>query len=297
MVPAAILAKGETVALQYLLESTPLGAFFEREEVRRAIAEDIILEQFKPFVFTSIFLDSDALQASWRVTRPEAYMLAKRLSENDLAAYASMPPEPLNKRHRLRMSAYRKLDAWWCGNEIFTPHETLGAEPYFTLALPGYEARPVKIGSVQSTLYNSDPKRDAVALELIQKVELLEPIERSLFPLLPPDNATAPQEWLELQAVLAAAEPFKLFDRSHKLPVFPKAVLVDPQAIPTGFVARFSTDANLWKNLYALGISPILSEPASSYLKNKSRSIAALITQRDTLLEFLSRSIHFETSG
>ena len=56
MIPASILAKGERVALQYLLESSPLGAFLEREDIRKAIAEDIILEQFKPFIFTALFV-------------------------------------------------------------------------------------------------------------------------------------------------------------------------------------------------------------------------------------------------
>jgi hypothetical protein len=294
MIPASVMAKGERVALEYLLESTPLGAFFEREEVRRAIAEDILLEQFKPFVFTALFLDAESLQTSWKVSRPDAYTLAKRLTEGDLTSYEGTSPETYAQRALLRMTAYRKVDIWWCGNEIFTPHESLGAEPYFTITLPGYESRPVKIGAVQSMLYASDPKKDAVALELIQKGALTAPIEKALFPLLPPEGTTAPSEWEDLQAILKVAESFRAFDRTHKLPVFPKTVLADPLALPEGFVARVASDAVFWKNLYALGISPILSLPEADYLKTKTHSVAALASQREKLLDFLSRSIRFE---
>jgi hypothetical protein len=293
MIPEAILAKGDRVALEYLLETTPLGAFFEGEVVRKAVAEDILLEQFKPFVFTSLFIDSETLQNSWRVMRPDSFQLAKRLAEESLTPYQKLPQAAQRSRELLRMTTYRKIDAWWCGNEIFAPHESLGAEPYFTIVLPGYEARPVKIGAVQSMLFDSDPKRDAIALELIGKIELIDPIERALFPLLPLEDEKAATEWNELLAVLEATKPFREFDRTHKLPTFPKSVVVDPRAIPGGFVARFRPDGELWKNLYALGISPILSQPETDYLKTKERSIAALASQRDTLLNFLCRSIRF----
>jgi len=39
MVPPSILAKGDRAALDYLLETSSLGQFFEREDLRRAIAE------------------------------------------------------------------------------------------------------------------------------------------------------------------------------------------------------------------------------------------------------------------
>lgn len=296
MIPAAILQKGDRIALQYLLESTPLGAFFEREEVRRAIAEDIILEQFKPFVFTALFIDDEALLSSWRAQRPEAAALARRLAEPEVAAFKSLSKEFYELRLRLRLSAYRKLDVWWCGSEIFVPHECLGAEPYFVLTLPGYPAQPVKIGQTRSMSYASDPKRDAVALELMQKKELVDLIERARFPLLPPPGDTAAQEWADLQSILSIAEHFRAFNRQSKLPVFPKALIVDPSAIPAGFVARFAPSADLWSSLYALGLSPILSQPAVDYLKSKTRSIAALVTNRDALLDFLTRSISFKAA-
>jgi len=296
MIPPSILQKGDRVALQYLLESTPLGNFFEREDVRRAIAEDILLEQFKPFVFTALFIDDEMTLSAWRVQRPEAATFARRQAEKEVAAFSALSKEFYDLRLRLRLSAYRKLDVWWCGSEIFVPHECLGAEPYFTLTLSGYPAQPVKIGQTRSASYNSDPKRDAVALELMQKTELIDAIERARFPLLPVDPATAPQEWADLQSILAVAESFRAFNRLSKLPVFPKTLIVDPSSIPQGFIARFSPNAELWSSLYALGISPILSQPATDYLKTKSRSLSALITNRDVLLDFLSRSISFKAA-
>jgi|GEM_PF-2508460 hypothetical protein len=297
MVPASILAKGERVALDYLLETSPLGQFFEREDLRRAVAEDIILEQFKPFVFTALFVDDEALLNIWRAQRPESHTLAKQLSTSALTAYEKLEREHYERRLRLRLSAYRKIDVWWCGeSELFIPHESLGAEPYFTIILKGYEHRPVKIGSTRSSTYASDPKRDAVALELMQVEEFIHTIERALYPILPPDDLTAPQEWGDLQTILTVTENFRIFNRQHKLPVFPKALIVDPRAVPTGYQARFPAEAELWSALYALGISPILSDPAAEYLKTKSRSIAALSTDRDTLLNFLCGSIHFKTA-
>jgi hypothetical protein len=294
MIPPAILAKGDRVALDYLLETSPLGAFFEREDLRRGIAEDIILEQFKPFVFTALFIDDDALLSSWKACRPDAFLLAKQLAEAELSPYAVLPPDIVARRLNLRLSAYRKIDAWWCGSELFVPHESLGAEPYFTITLKGYENHPVKIGQTRSFSYASDPKRDAVALEIMQKKEMVDAVERARFPLLPPEGPGAPAEWAELQAVLIVAENFRAACRLSKLPIFPKALIVDPRAIPAGFSARFPPDPELWSSLYALGISPILSAPAVDYLKTKSRSIAALLTERDTLLNFLCRSINFE---
>jgi len=296
MVPASILAKGERVALDYLLETTPLGQFFEREDLRRAVAEDIILEQFKPFVFTALFVDDDALLNTWRAQRPESHTMAKQLTVPALTVYEKLEKDHYEKRMRLRLAAYRKIDVWWCGeSELFIPNESLGAEPYFTIILKGYENRPVKIGLTRSSTYASDPKRDAVALELMQVEEFVHTIERAMYPLLPMDDQTAPQEWADLQTILAVAESFRIFNRQHKLPVFPKALIVDPKAIPAGYQARFPAEAQLWSGLYALGISPILSDPAMEYLKTKSRSIAALSTDRDTLLNYLCRSIHFES--
>ena len=298
MVPASILANGDRVALDYLLETTPLGQFFEREDLRRAVAEDIILEQFKPFVFTALFVDDEALISAWRAQRPEGHALALQLATPELSPYAKLEKSVYEPRLRLRLSAYRKIDVWWCGeSELFIPHESLGAEPYFTITLQGYEHQPVKIGQTRSSTYASDPKRDAVALELMQKKEMVDKVERALYPLLPLENPTAPQEWSDLQTILSVAENFRTFNRQHKLPAFPKALIVDPKAIPVGFQARFPTDAELWSGLYALGVSPILSAPAVDYLKTKARSIAALSTDRDTLLNFLCRSIHFEKAG
>lgn len=294
MIPSAILAKGDRACLDYLLETTSLGAFFEREEVRRAVAEDILLDQFKPFVFTALFIDDEPLLNTWRLQRPESWALAERLARAELAAYANLTPEFYHLRLRLRLSAYRKVDVWWCGSELFIPAEALGAEPYFTLTLPGYESQVVKIGQTRSANYNSDPKRDAVALELMQNRDIVDAIERARYPLLPTEGPTAVQEWADLQSVLAVAETFRVFNRQSKLPVFPKTLIVEPSAIPFGFAARFAPDPELWSSLYALGISPILSLPAVAYLKTKSRSLASLMTDRDTLLNFLGRSITFE---
>lgn len=296
MIPASILAKGDRVALDYLLQSTPLGAFFDRPDVRRAIAEDMILEQFKPFVFTALFIDDEALQNTWRAARPEHYTLAQRLAAGELHAFGTLSRTLHQLRLRLRMSAYRKIDAWWCGSEIFVPSECLGAEPYFNLTLPDHPSRPVKIGQTRSFSYTSDPKRDAVALELMQKPELVEPLEKALYPLLPLPSASAPAEWADLQSILEVADGFRAFNRTHKLPVFPKALIVDPQAIPEGFVARFTPQAELWSSLYALGITPILSQPAVHYLQTKSKALDTLMPNRDSLLNFLSRSITFKTA-
>ncbi len=294
MIPASILAKGDRVALEYLLESSPLGAFFEREEVRRAIAEDILLEQFKPFVFTALFIDEEPILASWRAQRPDAYTLAKKLAEEALKPFESLSKEHYRRRFDLRLSTYRKIDVWWCGSELFVPHEALGAEPYFTITLPGYEASPVKIGQTRSFNYASDPKRDAVALDLLLKKEIVDSIERARYPLLPQEGPQMVEEWSDLQAVLGVAETFRAFDRQNKLPAFPKTLIVDPVLVPGGFRARFASDAALWSSLYAMGISPILSDPAAEYLKTKTRSVSALMSERNTLLDFLCRSIRFE---
>jgi len=98
MIPAAILAKGERVALDYLLETTPLGPFFQRADVREAIAQDIILEQFKPFIFTALFVDDDALLSSWRTQRPDHYALASRLATGELSAFAALSKEHYQKQ-------------------------------------------------------------------------------------------------------------------------------------------------------------------------------------------------------
>lgn len=297
MIPPAILAKGDRASLDYLLETSPLGLFFEREEVRRAIAEDILLDQFKPFVFTALFIDDEMILSSWRAARPESYTLAQRLAQGELIAYEILPKDIYERRLHLRLSAYRKLDIWWCGSELFVPCEALGAEPYFNLTLPGYPSHAVKIGQTRSATYTSDPKRDAQALELMQNRELVDLVERARYPLLPSESSTTIQEWADLQTVLKVAETFRVFNRQNKLPVFPKALIVDPTAIPQGFWARFPADAELWSSLYALGISPILSTPAVEYLKTKSRSLSALMTDRDTLLNFLCRSINFEAQS
>lgn len=293
MIPESILAKGDRAALEYLLESTALGSFVQKEAVRRAIAEDIILDQFKEFVFTALFIDSPEVQAQWKIKRPDAAMMALRLAQNELSAYKALHESAYELRLRLRLSAYRKIDIWWCGKEIFTPHELLGAEPYFTITLPGYEANPVKIGKISSASYHSDPKTDAVALEMMQKEELLDPIEKALFPLLPPEGSHAIREWGELQSVLIATEPFKEFSRTHKLPCFPKSLIVDPQAIPEGFLPRFTSENGTWSTLYSIGISPIISKPAAEYLKNKQKAIAAVMERKEALMAHLSNSIEF----
>jgi hypothetical protein len=114
-------------------------------------------------------------------------------------------------------------------------------------------------------LFDSDPKKDdAIALELIGKIELIDPIERALFPLLPLEDEKAATEWNELLAVLEARS-LREFDAPTSSPPSPS-----PLWWTLGYSWRlcgpFRPDGELWKNLNALGILPFFPNRETDYL-------------------------------
>ncbi len=296
IVPTEILALGELATARYILRASPLGAFVRDHRVRHLIAEDRVFAGISPWIQVVSAMDGEEkLLEAWAAARPQIYQPLRAKAEKDLSEFVPFTGAGLRLRMTIRMAAYRRLDAAYCGRQTFGRTPELGSETYFFVRSPGLP-QPIKVGTVISAVYEGDPKRDRELLEICGDTANVLPIEHAISGCFPSED-TVPA-WCDVAAIWDAVAPLREWERSSKLSNIPNGWWFDVLAVPSGILMRPKA-ADLLAEighegglilLNRLGVCPFASAPAKIFLESRSSQVTALSREDGTVEDFLAQT-------
>jgi len=255
-IPEHIQKSGFESVVRYAISSTPVSVVFARPEVRRAIAEDLVLDKKDKYLRSPVTLPpTDELLEEWGKIRPDAYKFA--CEDADRVSESFGPLKQL--RRKLRLEAHRKIDA---SVEKFMSTPCLGGDVWFNSP---YGNR-YHYGRIKSVAYPMG-EMDAKVSPLAENQELLTSIENTLLP----GNLTL----AERLTLLSHIREFASWEEANPLPsigYYYKRVTLNgspyfsDMGAPKGFIRRDEMKEPA-SNYSSLGISCFISEPAARFIK------------------------------
>lgn len=288
-IPAKIIAAGPKSAARYVLGTTSMGMFYQSPPIRRAAAEEMILSSIEALVHLPDFISQEQeLTRAWSEARPNQFAFAFKDAETIAADYLSISEEDRALRRLIRVCAYRKLDAYQNGSEVFSQTPALAGEPYIEVSIRGTD---FKFGLIHKASYTSDATRKELTQEFHDR-ELIQELERGVFALLPPD--TDPAKWAKICRAWRSTMPFREFECSSKLPSFPAEIYFPAKDVPPGYKQRWSEDVlktcgiNV-SDATQMGLPMFVSEPGAKFLKDRADAVASLVGSSELAANHMAR--------
>ena len=279
-IPADVIEGGAEVVARYLLRATPMGAFLRNPSVIKMLAEDRVLRDFMPWVHVVRPMEGEEqLIRDWAEARPNIHAPLLSIAHHELASFAAVDDEGSRLRIMVRLAAYRRLDAAYCGEQVFAKSPELGGEPYFHVLVPGL-ADPMRVGVVSSARYVGDPKKDAEILEICRNAEAISAVEDAIAGCVPFEDT--PNAWAKTVNNLAAANAMRSWERSNKTSLLAHGWWFDVMNLPEGIVLRRGASQLLHDCghegplliMRQLGISPFIAEVGQGYLDSQMMECA-----------------------
>jgi len=265
-----------------------LGRFLCLDPIRRIIAQDIYIDQLRPFVETpDLLLHEPQLLDEWRQLRPEIHRLGGTSARRALQAFDLGADGPAEDKDRLllRLAALRRLDSWLAtgGDRIIERPHSFGGDLYWTAEIPGFD-RSMKVGLNFTHDYHPDPRHDAEFKAVLENEPAIAAVEFALFPLSGRQGLFIPHHWRKIRARWREVAALRDFDTTSEVAVFPEGYLfVKP---PAGMVARVPPEfLNQVNPLLFLetGICPWLPAVTAAFLELHQHEFEAVATDRQVL--------------
>lgn len=288
-VPASCIERGPTSVAKHLLGTTSLGIFFQRPEVRHAIAEEALLARLEPFVaMPDLVTQEEKLVADWSERCPEQFAYALADADKVALSLGDISEEDRAFRRLVRLAAYRKIDVFQTGQETHIQVPELAGEPYTEVEIRG---TIFQFGLVAHADYSSDAKSRQLSAEF-QDLALVETLEREVFPMLAP-NMTGPL-WAKICRLWRGTRAFRLFEETLKLPAFPGRIVFPPMQTPPGYKLRWTDEST--KRLgfsvadaVLIGLPMFISQPAVAWLQECASEVEASVKDRNLAVTHMVR--------
>ncbi|MDD2765941.1 MAG: hypothetical protein PHE83_18415, partial [Opitutaceae bacterium] len=250
--PEPVRAGGLRAAVAHVLRGSYLARLFASPAVRRAVAEDRLLEEASSWLHQPFFVPADdRWLTAWTSDRPAAARHAAEDADRVVKA-SGLTGIAAAQRALIRREAHRKLDA---AKENFTNAPGLGGEPFleFTTA-----AGVVKMGELKSVTYARGEGAEAVCA-LARNEAALQAVEAALLP--------GPGGWAERLERLQWQRKIAQWEQVNPRPAIGYVHWVEGLA-PEGFVRREGLEAPAGD--YArLGLGCLLSTVARDWLADR----------------------------
>lgn len=297
--PSAMEELSDEAVVEYFFSATPLGDFILLPSVRRAIAEDRVLQTARQLAQLPDFMSGEVHAiAAWRDQQPHLFEHYLQQAKADLAAFAPFDGAISKFRLDVRVSTFRRLSVLWFGRENYIPSPELAGEPYIEIEVPGHPDL-LKIGRVAMASWTNDEKLEPQFHLFCQNDNwaVVRLVERILVP-----EATSSGDvgqWADIWKERQAVSELRRFEATSRHPAFPSAGLnFDPRAVPESHVIRPAleeliaggNDVGVFGLLRALEITPFLSTAAIKYLAAKENQVVALAVDHNLAKEHLLRS-------
>ena len=215
------------------------GDLLRQLPIRRLVAQEFMVESFRPFVETPDLLEGeDELLEHWRRERREIATAAEEAARGALPEFDLSPSAGVEQKERLllRMAANRRLDSWLTGQDRLTerPH-SFGGDLYRLLTLPNYP-RPLKVGICSASFYGSEPRQDQELRRLFINRSVLQAVEFALFPLAGIGGLTNASHWTAIRRPWRDAAPLRVLEATTRRGAFPQGLFF--QKHPSDVVPR-----------------------------------------------------------
>ena len=259
------------------------GRFLCLDPIRRIIAQEIYLDQLRPFVETpDLLLHEMKLLDEWRQLRPEVSRLGETSARRVLQAFDLSAGGPVEDKDRLllRLAALRRLDSWLAagGDRIVERPHSFAGDLYWPVEIPGFD-RPMKAGLNFAHDYHPDPRHDAEFKAVLENEPAIAAMEFALFPLAGRQGLLAPDHWRKIRGRWREVATLRDFDATSEVAVFPEGYLfVKP---PAGMVARVPAEFLGPVNpllFLETGICPWLPAVTAAFLERHQHEFAAVAT-------------------
>ena len=263
----------DTSPLTRLLYTTPLGEFCRHPEIAGALAQDRLAATLAPWLQApDLFVCEHRLFRDWQVERPEAAAFAQESAVAIETEWAGMAAEVLQLRLLIHLTAHRRIDAAAVGREVFLPCASFFGEPHVTCELP--QGLALKIGTVRMANYWPKPEMEARSRVWWANRELVQAVERRLFPLLPPPGTEAVEQFGTAAALWLRLKSLREFEARSSLPLFPYSTIYPDGYCPRAYKIRIPAETmrslgGSYLTLAAAGLSPYIADPFLAYCETR----------------------------
>jgi hypothetical protein len=252
-IPAEIRRQGLSAAVEHVLRGSYLARFFTRDDIRRLVGAERLLESAEGLLRRPQFVpEGDSGLQAWASERPAAAQFAAEDAARAVQA-SGLGGELAVARGRLRREAHRKLDA---AQEGFTGSPALGGEPFIEFTTP---AGVVRVGAVLKAVYDRGAGAPAVG-PLVKDEAVLLAMEGAILP-----GSGSLEEKL---ALLPWQRRFAQWEAANPRPAIGYLHWGGASA-PPGFLRRPGLEGGA-ADYASLGLPIMISQAATDYLAAKA---------------------------
>lgn len=255
-VPEALRVQGLGASIEYALKRSGMLRHFEPEHIRRAVAEDKVLDELAPIIYTPHFLPpEDKLIVEWGIHR--AACQSKAIEDAKRVADACAGSDAVKEfRKRLRLEAHRKLDSR--RDEMMTT-PSLGGEPWMRV---NNNHLAVQLGRVKRANYAVGENAEAYH-SYFGNEAALQSLEDAIVP--------GGLDWNERLSTYKLRVTFNAWDEMYPYPSINYRHWASGD-VPKGLVRREGMKGAP-QDYATMGIISVLSEPAFNHVANLNLNV------------------------